>query len=434
MEKVENVFYPSDPELFIKKALSWCQRFEFYAYFYGNEYSYPFGAFPQLLFIDAEFVLKERMGCAFEILKSKHNERKNWLVGYLGYDLKNEVENLRSENSDFLQTPDMYFFEPKIIIRKFGNQVNISASSPRNIYDQIFKTQLTFAKHKNKIAIPKRNMPKEEYLQKVEKIKNHIVEGDVYELNLCMEYQLENVEIDPLSLYLKLNEISPMPFSTFIKLDDINIISASPERFLKKSEYKLVAQPIKGTRKRGNTEKEDKQLKIELKEDEKERAENMMIVDLMRNDLARSSSTGSVKVEEMFGIYSFNYVHQMISTVSASLRPDIHFIDAIRNAFPMGSMTGAPKVKTMELIELYENHRRGIFSGAAGYITPEGDFDFNVIIRTMLYDQKNKQLSFSVGSAITYDANAEKEYQECMIKIFPILKCLGVHNRVAIRY
>jgi para-aminobenzoate synthetase component 1 len=215
-----------------------------------------------------------------------------------------------------------------------------------------------------------------------------------------------------------------MPFSTFFKLNDLFIIGASPERFLKKSGDLLTSQPIKGTIKRGINRKEDDFLKAFLKNNEKERAENMMIVDLVRNDLAKSSVAGTVTVDELFGIYSFKQVHHMISTVSSEVRSDISLFEIIKNAFPMGSMTGAPKIRVMEEIERIEQSKRSIFSGASGYFTPEGDFDLNVIIRTLIYDLANKTASFQVGSAITYDSDPEYEFNECLLKAEAMLSIL----------
>jgi para-aminobenzoate synthetase component 1 len=158
---------------------------------------------------------------------------------------------------------------------------------------------------------------------------------------------------------------------------------------------------------------------------EKEKAENLMIVDLVRNDLARSSKTGSVKVEELFGIYSFSQVHQMISTVSSQIKETTSAVEAIKNAFPMGSMTGAPKVMAMELIEKYENTKRGLYSGAIGYFAPNSDFDFNVVIRSIQYNESKQYLNFEVGSAITYDSDANLEYEECLLKAQAMMKALA---------
>ena len=268
-----------------------------------------------------------------------------------------------------------------------------------------------------KICTLKQRISKENYLANIEKIKNHILEGDVYELNYCMEFFDDKANINPTEIYQKLKAKSPVPFGAYLKYFDQYLICASPERFICKKNNQLISQPIKGTVKRNLLDEEkDNELKASLLNSEKERAENLMIVDLVRNDLAHSSKTGSVKVDELFGIYSFQQVHQMISTVSSTINENINPIDAIKNAFPMGSMTGAPKVMAMELIEQYEQTKRGLYSGAVGYFTPEGNFDFNVVIRSIQYNKANHYLNIMVGGAITFDSIAEQEYEECLLK------------------
>ena len=235
-------------------------------------------------------------------------------------------------------------------------------------------------------------------------------------MNFCQEFYAENCGILPSEVFLRLNELSLAPYACFYKWNERYLLCASPERFMKKIGKTIISQPIKGTIKRGKTHKEDQKLKEQLLNSEKDRAENVMIVDSVRNDFARSCKAGTVKVEELFGIYSFQQVHQMISTIKGTLKPDCHFIDAIKNTFPMGSMTGAPKVITMETIEQYEHTKRGLYSGAVGYITPDGDFDFNVVIRSILYNNLTNYLSFQVGGAIVYDSDPESEYEECLLK------------------
>ena len=268
-------------------------------------------------------------------------------------------------------------------------------------------------------------MSKEQYLKCVYEIKKHIQRGDIYEMNYCVEFFAENTEIAPIQVYTNLNSISQTPFSCFYRNDTQYLMCASPERFIKKEGTKIISQPIKGTRKRGETAHEDQKLKQDLLEDAKERSENVMIVDLVRNDLSRSAKRGTVRVEELFGVYSFKQVHQLISTVSAELKEEIHFVDAIKNAFPMGSMTGAPKVRAMQLIEEFENTKRGLYSGAVGYISPSGDFDFNVVIRSILYSEQSKSVSFMVGSAITANSDAEKENEECLLKAEAMFQVLN---------
>jgi para-aminobenzoate synthetase component 1 len=268
-------------------------------------------------------------------------------------------------------------------------------------------------------------MLKPDYLANVAAIRRHIIEGDLYEMNLCQEFYAEGVQLDPLSVFRRLNAIAKAPFATYFKLEDRYLLSASPERFLRKTGDLLVSQPIKGTRRRGASPASDEQARLDLAGSKKDQAENVMIVDLVRNDLARSCRPGSVVVEALFGIHTFETVHQMISTVTGVLRPDVHPVTAIQRAFPMGSMTGAPKVMAMQLIERYENTRRGLYSGAVGYFTPEGDFDFNVVIRSILYEAQTGYLSMQVGGAIVYDSVPEQEYEECLLKAEAMLKALS---------
>lgn len=255
---------------------------------------------------------------------------------------------------------------------------------------------------------------KEEYIQSVIQIQEHLRRGDCYEMNFCMRFTLRNVSPDPFTLYQHLYSISKAPFSAFLRNGERFLICGSPERFLKKEKNRLISQPIKGTIRRGASPAEDLALQQQLRNDPKERSENIMIVDLVRNDFSRIAESGSVAVDELCAIYSFNTVHQMISTVSCSTSASPGEI--LRATFPMGSMTGAPKVRVMELIHQYEKSQRGLYSGTVGYITGDGDFDLNVVIRSILYDRKNRYLSFSVGSAITLASDPEREYDECLLK------------------
>lgn len=388
---------------------------------------YPYGPFQELLMAGAHSLLPCPDDKHFEVLKDFHTSRQDWMVGHLAYDLKNQTERLSSSNRDHIGLEDMHFYIPEHIIHFDKQEVLIETyASPLHIIKVIHATQAPLEATEPKVTSLLPNFSREQYIESVQKLKEHIVEGDIYEINFCMAYASDDALLDPLQTYLRLTDISPTPFSVYHQFNDTYLLSASPERFLKKTGSKLISQPIKGTAKRGESPYEDEVIKQNLRTDEKELAENMMIVDLVRNDLAKSAVIGSVKVDEMFGIYTFRQLHQMISTVSAELRPEVHFIDAIKNAFPMGSMTGAPKVKVMELIEHYERARRNLYSGAMGYITPDGDFDFNVVIRSLLYNQATRQLSFQVGSAITYDAEPALEYDECLLKAKAIMQVLDL--------
>jgi para-aminobenzoate synthetase component I len=414
----QKVYTPRHLAEFRQQAICWATRFSHMHLLSNSGYAYPFGGFANLLAAGCAGICPIRPGHTFASLQHFHDTRKDWLIGYFTYDLKNETEDLQSRHTDYLQFPQAYFYVPLHLVHFKETAIIIETlADPDEIYRQILSQSPAAMPPGSNTAIEiKHRTPAQTYLAHVESIKNHILEGDVYELNYCMEFFAENVQIYPLQVYQALNRQSPMPFSAYGRIQDHYLMCASPERFLRKTGSRLLSQPIKGTARRGASPEEDEVIKHQLRHNEKELAENMMIVDLVRNDLARSAVAGSVQVEEMFGIYTFPQLHQMISSVSASIRPGLPFTEAIRNAFPMGSMTGAPKIKAMELIDHYEQAYRGLYSGAVGYITPDADFDFNVVIRSLLYNAKTQYLSFQAGSAITYDALAEQEYEECLLK------------------
>jgi len=374
------------------------------------------------------------IGCKDEITCTSENihlEKLNeficipnsWKFGYLSYDLKNEFEDLRSSNIDKLKFPELHFFIPKTLFKIENGEINL-------IYgDASLLTMVkeNFLQKKKTKTIPISLSPRiseKEYLSKVRLIKEHIQKGDIYEMNFCYEFFNENAEIDPFDTYKKLNELTSAPFSCFGKFNKNYILSGSPERYISKNKLKITSQPIKGTIARGANEIEDLVQIKNLKTNEKERSENIMIVDLVRNDLSKIAEKNSVKVDELCGIYTFETVHQMISSVSATIKPNISFIDILKATFPMGSMTGAPKIRAMELIEKYESTKRGVYSGCVGYVKPNGDFDFNVIIRTLLYNSKKKYLSCMVGGAITSKSREKEEYQETLLKAEALLQAL----------
>lgn len=414
--------------LFKEKALQWASQLEVCMLLDNNFSVNACGLHEWELMLAAG--VKREINCdsgnAFDELKrfaqpSPAEELVGPVFGYFSYDLKNEIEKLSSSHKSGINFPDLYFFEPLhfLTIDKDGN-----ITGDEKLIETINRIPTKSLIH-NKVINLTGRVHRDEYIKNVQCIRQHIIDGDVYELNYCLEFFAEQALLDAVDVYKRLQEISPTPFGSFFKCYDQYLMCASPERFLKKKGDQLFSQPIKGTMKRGSTKKEDEKLKDILLHSEKERAENLMIVDLVRNDLARSSKTGTVKVDELFGIYCFKQVHQMISTVSSTLRNDVHAIDAIKNAFPMGSMTGAPKLSAMELIEKYECTKRGLYSGALGYILPNDDFDFNVVIRSMQYNSTAKYLSYEVGSAITFDSDPEEEYDECLLKAQAIMAALG---------
>ncbi len=333
---------------------------------------------------------------------------------------------MKAATLDQVGFPAMYFFAPRYLFEITGNKLTLNRNYPETF--EILELIEKMAAPQDKIRLPVPDIhcstSRKEYCENVERIKQQITAGDYYELNYCLEFRVEGAQIDPVETFIRLNAKARAPFSTFFKLNDKYLLCASPERFLKKEGSKLISQPIKGTIRKGANDEENEALKQQLQHDEKERAENVMIVDLVRNDLARSSVPGSVKVEELFGIYSFNSVNQMISTVTSQLRDEVHFTDAIKNAFPMGSMTGAPKIEVMKNIEQYETFKRGLSSGSVGYINAGGDFDFNVVIRSILYNASTGYVSLPAGGAITYDSNPEKEYSEVLLKAKGMMEVL----------
>lgn len=355
----------------------------------------------------------------------------SWYFGVLGYDLKNSLETLDSANFDPVEAPDLIFFEAAEVITLQNELITIySPESPAEVWEKIMHTCIAKTdENKDLKVIPEPQISKEKYLSQIKKIKKHILDGDIYELNFCQSFSAHYDQIDTISLFETMSSKTKAPFAAYFQCNEFLMMSSSPERFLQKSGSQLISQPIKGTISKSNDPQQDLVQKKELLESEKNRAENVMIVDLVRNDLSRSCKPGTVKVEELFGIYSFEKVHHLISTVTGELKDDVHWIDALLYCFPMGSMTGAPKVKSMELIDELESFKRGWYSGAIGYVSPSGDFDFSVIIRSLIFNTKKKQLSLAVGGAIVHDSEAEQEYEESLLKaksLFELLKNEGV--------
>lgn len=404
------------------RLLQWAQQFQEFVWLDSNNYSQTHETYQAILAVDAFTALKTDSQDAFNKLKEYQSTSADWIFGYLSYDLKNDVENLHSKNIDGLDFPDLYFFQPKKLFLFSENNVemhylNIASDEMEEDFNAI--SEIIQQSEESEISKPIKisvRTSKDSYLQKVEEVLEHIKRGDIYEVNICQEFYSEDSEINPLETFLQLNKISIPPFSVFLKLNEIFALSASPERYLKRTGTAVVSQPIKGTAKRLKNKVEDLKMAQQLANDPKERSENIMITDLVRNDLSRIAEKGSVSVEELCTIYTFEQVHQMISTVACSVAQTISSVEILRNTFPMGSMTGAPKISAMQIIEETEDAKRGLYSGAIGYFSPSGDFDFNVVIRSILYNSLKKYVSFSVGSAITINSIPEKEYEECLLK------------------
>lgn len=409
-----------DISSFKDKLLLWSQQFEDVVWLDSNNYHELNTEYDAVLAVDAMTGIQTDYQDAFEKLEEYQSKTNDWLFGYLSYDLKNDIEQLESNNFDGLEFPELYFFQPKKIFLIKGNRLNIFYL---NMIVDEFKEDLSAINaqefnddtYKNDVKIHLR-IHKDEYFNKVNELISHIHRGDIYEANFCQEFYAENTQINPVETYKKLNSISRPPFATFLKAYDKFLLSASPERYIKKKHDYVISQPIKGTSKRSENTEEDRLLIEQLSNDQKERSENIMIVDLVRNDLSKTAIKGSVQVEELCKVYTFDQVHQMISTVSSILKEGISPVEVLKTTFPMGSMTGAPKISAMKIIEELEETKRGLYSGAVGYFTPEGDFDFNVIIRSILYNATKQYVSYSVGGAITAKSDPLKEYEECLVK------------------
>ncbi len=423
----------NDCKEFKKALLHWAQKYQEIVWLDSNAHLEKYSSYDAVLAVDAFTAIRTDYRGSFEALQDYQQSTADWIFGYLSYDLKNDIEELTSNNYDGLHFPDLYFFQPKKLFLLKGDKLEM-------LYLRLVDDELEedFREIQELISTPnerifktpeiklKPRMPKENYLKKVRQMLHHIQRGDIYEANFCQEFFAENAKIDPLETYKNLNAISNPPFASYVRLYEHYLLSASPERYLQKKGREIISQPIKGTAPRGKDEKEDLLLAKNLETDPKERAENIMIVDLVRNDLSKIAEKGSVEVTELCKIYTFQQVHQMISTVKAILSKGIPAVEVIRSTFPMGSMTGAPKISAMKIIEALEETKRGVYSGAVGYFTPEEDFDFNVVIRSILYNDITNYISFSVGGAITAKSDPEREFAECLVKSGALREVLGV--------
>ena len=399
--------------------LNWVKPFNIFSFLDHNHYSFEKPAFDVILAAGSYKSIELNQSELFLKLKDFSQNNNDWLFGHFNYP---------SEQKDKIDFPAAYFFIPQYLIKVQDYHVSISSidKSPDEIYaeiqnqdESVSKTVFSQIQIKNKIS-------QGEYYNKLNEIKNHIQRGDCYEINFCQEFYSENTLVDPLFLFHQLNQYSPNPFAAFYKLNDKFCLCASPERFIKKSGKEIISQPIKGTSKRNLVDADkDADLKSKLLNSSKEKSENVMIVDLVRNDLSKICMEGSVNVKELFGIYTFPQVHQMISTIRGEVDDQTHWTEIVDACFPMGSMTGAPKKRVMELIEKYESGPRGLFSGSIGYITPDFDFDFNVVIRSVFYNSTTQYLSFKAGGGITNLSDLEEEYKESCLKVEAIIKVLN---------
>lgn len=433
MKRVVTRFYCQDLDLTKKKILHWSKQFSESVWLDSNQYPSDHQRFECVLAVEAFSLLRFSGKGSFDALRQYMSQKQDWLFGYLSYDLKNDVEPLVSTQNDGLSLPDLYFFQPKRLWickdNHFEAHYLVGADAARD-WDNIQSMDISFETVNTKSVHLTPRMTPDLYKEKADSLLGHIQRGDIYEVNFCMEWYANQTGLKPHKIFSELNSVSKAPFAALMQAGEYFLMCTSPERFLKRQGNSLWSQPIKGTAKRESDFALDQAQAKWLGSDPKEQAENIMIVDLVRNDLSRVAKKGSVLVDETCKVYAFEQVHQMISTVSASLDNSYDSIDALRACFPMGSMTGAPKVRAMELIESHELSKRGLYSGALGYFSPNGDFDFNVVIRSLIYKSDTGYLSLHVGSALTAEADPEKEYQECLLKAKAIRKVLETPSSV----
>ncbi|MBL0136677.1 MAG: anthranilate synthase component I family protein [Chitinophagaceae bacterium] len=407
--------------------LNWVNRFNIFCFLDSCDYSLPFHSQDCIAGAGSYKSISVNAGNALSSLENFHASSNDWCFGHLGYDLKNEIDGLSSNKTDKIGFDDLYFFIPDVVLQLKANELIIGVldGNPENVYNELSLQPVYLPHISANISNIQSRMLRSEYVAAIKALQSHILRGDTYEVNFCQEFFTEAFIESPVSLFQSLLKVSPNPFAAYYRVKDSYLLCASPERFLKKEGNELISQPIKGTIKRDPDPAIDYQNSQALLNSAKEQAENVMVVDLVRNDLSRICKEGTVAVSELMGLYSFPQVHQMISTIKGTVNDDSSFTDIIKATFPMGSMTGAPKINTMKLIEKYETFRRGLFSGAVGYFAPSGDFDFNVVIRSLLYNATNGYLSFPTGSGITYYCNPEAEYEECLLKAMAIKKVLA---------
>jgi para-aminobenzoate synthetase component 1 len=397
-------------------VLNWLRTFSTFCFLDSHAYCTHPGSYDLLVGAGVRRSFRSAAGSALDGFMSFRSEAGGWLFGHLGYELKDEIESLYTQKEDRIGFPDLCFFEPEILLRLSSGILSIQAADPDQVYRDIRSAPTAPVVSVDYPPIRQR-FSREEYLDAIRTLKSHIAKGDCYEVNFCQEFYASGVRADPFGLYRSLSAASPNPFSAFYRTGDQWLICASPERFLRKTGQRILSQPIKGTTRRITDDPVADARELDmLRTSPKERTENIMVVDLVRNDLSRVCSAGTVQVDELCSVYSFPQVHHLVSTVSGTLRDGISLADIFRATFPMGSMTGAPKVRVMQLIDTYERSRRGLFSGALGYFDPAGDFDFNVVIRSVLFNSATGYLSYQAGSGITHSCDPEREWEECRIK------------------
>jgi para-aminobenzoate synthetase component I len=364
-----------------------------------------------------------------ETLDGLSNFDGQWTYRIISYDLKDKLERIAPNLKNVHAMPMALTIFPSHVFKfrvdddvegfqilfgdftELANACHLMIKKIRQAFDSETTAMQTIEESRLRPTITEVS-----YREALEKIKMHLLRGDIYEVNYCQEFKGNSRLLDPFEVWLQLLQNTSAPFAAYMQHGDWVLLCASPERFLQRKGQKLLSQPIKGTKKRSADPIEDDQLKSALRHSAKDRSENIMIVDLVRNDLARLAEKDTVFVKELCAVYSFKTVHHLISTIEATIPRETNLSAILQATFPMGSMTGAPKISAIQIAESLESFRRGWYSGSIGFVDPNGDFDFNVIIRSVIYNSKNHTLTCGVGGAITVASMAEAEYEESLLK------------------
>ena len=431
MKKNKQVFLIDNPNVFKVQILHWINQFEVCTFLDTHAYTSPYAAIDCIAAVDPSSYISLEQVDPTALNAYLEAQKGNWIFAHFNYEYHNITKP--NNKTNFTGFPLAYLYTPAVIIELQDNKVTIESlhDNPQVIFDQILG--LDFSEISQTQAFKSTITPlvdKATYLANIDKILGLIRRGDFYEINYCQGFETALTNAHPVNLYKALTALSPTPFACFYKSAANYLLCASPERFLQKKGNQLISQPIKGTIKRNLENDADDRLQLEtLQNSSKDKSENVMVVDLVRNDLSRICKQGSVEVSELFGIYSYPQVHQMISTITGKIGDNVSFSEILEATFPMGSMTGAPKKSVMETIDLLEPTKRGLYSGTVGYINPAGDFDFNVVIRSIFFNSNTGKANYQVGGGITIYSDPEKEYEECLLKASAIEKVLlSTHN------
>lgn len=422
----------TDAQVLKRQLLRACDQNEHALFLDSNNHNDQYSRFHWLAGYGAHQVLNTDKNSLGQ-LQELHESNKDWLLGHLSYELRMELENLPCRHEDMLGFPHLQFFVPKILVYKDETGIWLETKSVVSAKDFLSSLPPPVSEDDSPDeSVSLTPLTREsDYLETVERLIQELQYGNIYEINYCMEFAARQQLQDPAVAFLELDQHTEAPFAAYYRSNDLYLLCASPERYLCKRDRMIISQPMKGTARRDADPAVDRHLKAELAINEKERSENVMITDLVRNDLSKIARKGSVAVNELFGVYTYRNVHQMLSTVSCEVDDSLKLADLIGATFPMGSMTGAPKYSAMQLIDRHEAFQRGLYSGSVGYITPQGDCDFNVVIRSILYNRSSAYLSARVGSAITIHCNAQKEYEECLLKADSLRRSLQRHSMSA---